>query len=33
MTPEIHNLIIVTPNLVILVPTIPLRSVEYYHAF
>jgi hypothetical protein len=28
-----HNLITVTPNLVILVPTISLHSVEYYHAF
>jgi hypothetical protein len=27
-----HNLIIVDPNLVILVPTISLRSVEYYYA-
>jgi hypothetical protein len=32
-TSEIHNLVIVTLNLVILVPTISLRSVEYYHAF
>jgi hypothetical protein len=28
-----HNLITVDPNLVILVPTILLRSVEYYYAF
>jgi hypothetical protein len=28
-----HNLITVDPNLVILVPTISLRSVEYYYAF
>jgi hypothetical protein len=28
-----HNLITVDPNLVILVPTISLRSIEYYHAF
>jgi hypothetical protein len=33
MTLEIHNIITVTPNLVILVPTISLRSVEYYHTF
>jgi hypothetical protein len=29
---EIHNLITVEPNLVILVPMISLRSVEYYYA-
>jgi hypothetical protein len=29
---EIHNSITVTPNLVILVPTISLQCVEYYHA-
>jgi hypothetical protein len=29
MTSEIHNFITVTPNLVILVPTILLHSVEY----
>jgi hypothetical protein len=28
---EIHNLITVEPNLVILVPMISLRSVEYYY--
>jgi hypothetical protein len=28
-----HNSITVDPNLVILVPMISLRSVEYYHAF
>jgi hypothetical protein len=28
-----HNLITVDPNLVILVPTISLRSVGYYHTF
>jgi hypothetical protein len=33
MTSKIHNLITVTPNLVILVPTISIRSVEYYHTF
>jgi hypothetical protein len=29
---EIHNLITVEPNLVILVPMISLSSVEYYYA-
>jgi hypothetical protein len=33
ITSEIHNSITVTPNLVILVPTISIRRVEYYHAF
>jgi hypothetical protein len=28
-----HNLITVDPNLVILIPTISLRNVGYYHAF
>jgi hypothetical protein len=28
-----HNLITVDPNLVILVPTISLHSIEYDHAF
>jgi hypothetical protein len=28
-----HNSITVTPNLVILAPTISLQRVEYYHAF
>jgi hypothetical protein len=28
-----HNLINVDSNLVILVPTISLQSVEYYHTF
>jgi hypothetical protein len=31
-TLEIHNLLSVTPNLVILEPTISLRNVDYYHA-
>jgi hypothetical protein len=30
---ENHNSKIVTPNLVIIVSTISLRCVEYYHAF
>jgi hypothetical protein len=29
---EIHNLITVAPNLVVLVSTISLRSVDYYYA-
>jgi hypothetical protein len=29
---EIHNLVTVTPNLVILVPTILLHSIEYYYS-
>jgi hypothetical protein len=32
ITLEIHNLVTVTPNLVILIPTILLRSTEYYYA-
>jgi hypothetical protein len=31
MISEIHNLIIVAPNLVVLVPTILLRRVDYYY--
>jgi hypothetical protein len=31
ITSGIHNLITVAPNLVLLLPTILLRSVEYYH--
>jgi hypothetical protein len=33
ITSEIHNLIIVAPNLVVLVSVISLHSVEYYYAF
>jgi hypothetical protein len=32
MTSKICNLVTVTPNLVILSPTISLRSIEYYYA-
>jgi hypothetical protein len=32
MTSKIYNLVTVTPNLVILVPTISLCNVEYYYA-